>query len=149
MKTPKTWIVVADGANARVLEGFGQADSFKPVPGYSFKSHAPASRDLISERPGRTFNSTGKVRHAIEPRVDPHEQQEEDFLKSLAGHLDKGLRDHSYGDLIIAAPPRALGVLRKHLSDKVRRHVRGELDNDLVKRPDEKIARLAVEKFLG
>jgi protein required for attachment to host cells len=149
MKAIKTWIVVADGANARVLEGLGPGGAFKPVEGLSLGAPAPASRDIVSERPGRTFNSTGKMRHAIEPRLDAHEQREAEFLKSLADRLEKELRRKAYDELIVAAPPRALGILRKQLSSAVRRRVRGEFDRDLIKQPDAEIVKLATEKFLG
>jgi protein required for attachment to host cells len=148
MKAARTWIVVADGAKVRVLAGLGRGSNFKPVNDLSFAEHSPASRDIVSERPGRTFNSTGRLRHAIEPRVDAHEQREAEFLQSVADRLDSALRQKNYDDLIIAAPPRALGILRKQLSDDVRRHLRGELDRDLTKQPDGAIVKLAMEKLL-
>lgn len=149
MKASRTWIVVADGAKARVLEGPGHGGAFKPVDDLSFASHAPASRDIDSERPGRTFNSTGKLRHAIEPRVDAHERREAEFLKSVADRLEQALRRKAYDDLVLAAPPRALGILRKQLSSEVQRRLRGELDRDLIKQPDAEIVKLATQKFLG
>jgi protein required for attachment to host cells len=149
MKAARTWIVIADGANARVLESVGRGGTFKPVVGLSFDSHAPASRDIVSERPGRTYNSTGRLRHAIEPRVDAHERHEAEFLKSVADRLDAALRQKTYDDLILIAPPRALGILRKQLSSQARRRLRGELDSDLIKRTDAEIVKLVTEKFLA
>jgi protein required for attachment to host cells len=87
---------------------------------------------------GRTFESSGSaggMRHAIEPRTDPHRELKRDFAKHLSKVLAQGLADKSYDRLVIVAPPTALGDLRASLSEPVKHVVYAELDKDLVKTP--------------
>ena len=76
------------------------------------------------------------MRHAIEPRIDPHRELKRDFAKELAEMLDKRLSEKAFDRLVIVAPPKALGDLRAALSAQVKPLVYAELDKDLVKIPD-------------
>ena len=64
---------------------------------------------------------------------DFHLQAEEAFLRHFAETLDRHVQQEKIGALLLIAPPRALGFLRKVMSDAVRRAVAGELAHDYVK----------------
>jgi len=85
-----------------------------------------ATHELGADAPGRTVNSVGSIRSAVE-QTDWHDQAERAFLVNLANGKTKSV--------IIVAPPRALGILRPVYSHKVRDAVRAEVDKDLVKHP--------------
>jgi len=55
--------------------------------------------------------------------------------------LDQAAQDRSFKRLVIAAPPRALGVLRKKLTSKVLALVIGEIDKDLAQLTTKEIER--------
>ena len=75
------------------------------------------------------------MRHAIEPRVDPHRELKRTFAHELADMLDQRLTEKAYDRLVIVAPPKALGDLRAALSEHVKPLVYAELNKDLVKTP--------------
>jgi len=120
------WVVVCDGAKALVLENSGDAKfpNLKMVK--VLEQEDLATHELGADAPGRTVNSVGSIRSAVE-QTDWHDQAERAFLVNLANGKTKSV--------IIVAPPRALGILRPVYSHKVRDAVRAEVDKDLVKHP--------------
>ena len=111
MKPPRIWIITADGARARffVKEGRHIAE----VPEARMDEPHPPSRKIGADRPGRAFESAGPSRSATSPRVDLHQEAEDNFARELAGVLTQGA--HLYDRVLLIAAPRALGVMRPHL----------------------------------
>jgi protein required for attachment to host cells len=99
----------------------------------------PDARHLTSElvegRPGRTFDSHGAGRHAIEPKSDAHERSERDFAKLLAGELARHAQADADAALVLVAPPRFLGALRAALDVPLSRRVVVEAGKDLMRLP--------------
>ncbi len=126
MKPITTWILLADGTQARIACNDGPGRGIKPV--FEETLHG---RNL----PGRTFDSHGQGRHAMEPPTDPRENEKQHFIRGLAALLDKEAKRGHYDRLVLVAPPKALGYLRSALSDSVREKITGEIDKDLVHLP--------------
>ena len=128
------WVVVCDGAKALVLENVGDPD----LPNFKTKEvlrhKAPATHEQGTDAPGRTYNSVGARRSAV-GQTDWHDQAETAFLDGLAGELDGLLRTGQVKSMVVVAPPRALGVLRRSYSPALKAAVRLEIDKDLVKLP--------------
>ncbi|MEZ5910467.1 MAG: host attachment protein [Hyphomicrobiaceae bacterium] len=131
MKPQRTWIVVADGARARVYAHGAIGGGLTPVDGLTLEQDTPASRDLGSDRPGRTFDSKGQGRHAMEPTSDPHRERKRAFAEQLASAL--GARAGEYDRLVLVAAPVTLGDLRAALPAPASSKVDGELAKDLTK----------------
>ncbi|MGI9403845.1 MAG: host attachment protein [Hyphomicrobium sp.] len=135
MKLTTTWILIADGARARIFANLGPGKGITPVEGGVLKTdHAP-SRELASDRPGRTFESADVMRHAIDPAQDPHRELKRAFAVRLAALLDERLARNAFDRLVLVAPPVTLGDLRAALSKPVKERVSAELDNDLTNTP--------------
>jgi len=129
-----TWVVVCDGGTALILENIGSASAVKlDTREKSDHSNEP-THELGADQPGRVHQRSGGARSAVE-QTDWHDQAEREFLESLALRLDAAIAAGEVRDLIIAAAPRALGVLRAAYSPAVRKALRGELDKDYVKTP--------------
>jgi protein required for attachment to host cells len=128
------WVVVCDGNKALVLVNTGDAKfpNLKTVE--VFEQKALATHELGSDAPGRSHSSLGHGRSSVE-QTDWHDQAERAFLVQLVKHLDAAITAGKVKSLIVAAPPRALGVLRPAYSHTLRAAVRVELDKDLVKLP--------------
>ena len=135
MKPIRTWILVADGARARIFVNNGPGKGIEEMAGNVFEIAIPPSRDIVSDRPGRTFNSTGKQRHAIEPGINPHRERKRVFLGHVAHYLDKARLRGDFDRLVIVAPPPALGDLRAEMKPRLRQLVTGEIAHDLVEHP--------------
>ncbi|MFG1461575.1 host attachment family protein [Xanthobacter sp. DSM 24535] len=126
----KGWVLVCDGAKSLLFRNDGDAEllNLKAVDVLS-QPDAPA-RDLGTERPGRVYQSHGAARSAVGD-VDRHAQAEADFLAALAIQLGKIVQQNEVNSLVIVAPPRALGILRKHLPPAVRDVLTAEVPKDL------------------
>lgn len=134
MKPTTTWILIADGAHARVFANKGPGKGIELVEGKIDADHRP-THEIVADRLGRTHESVGATRHAIAAEHDPHRELKHDFAVSLARMLDQRRSEHAYDRLVIVAPPKTLGDLREALPPAVRALVRAELDKDLTKTP--------------
>ena len=135
MKSTTTWILVADGSQARIASHMGPGKGLEPVLENQLHGRNLPGRDIMADRPGRAFDSAGQGRHAMEPVTDPRVHEKQDFIREIAALLDTESKRGRYDRLVIVAPPKALGYLRQELSDHVRSKVSGELDKDLVHVP--------------
>ena len=135
MKSERTWVVIADGAHAKVLQFTPEKPTLEAVQDIAFKIELPATHDLVSDRPGRVFESHGHASHAKAPRSDPHRELKRDLAHKIAGALQTSLADQRYDKLVLVAPPTTLGDLREALAKSVRACVTAELAQDLVKIP--------------
>lgn len=149
MKAKTTYVLVADGAHARLLARVGASAALRAVPKGIFAHEVRPTNAMGSDRPGRTQESVGGARHTIEPRVDWSRQEKERFAQRLAAHLEEQVQRHGFDRLILVAPPRFLGDLRAALGPQARKRLEGELDKDLTElAPREIEARLVTAGLL-
>ncbi len=135
MKKITTWILIADGARARILCNDGPGRGIAREVVREFQGSTAPSRDIAADRPGRAFDSAGIGRHAMQPSSDPHENEEAGFLREIVAYLDKANHAKSFDRLILVAPPKALGTLRAALPAQVAAKVTGEINKDLTQVP--------------
>ena len=135
MKKTITWVLIANGAQARVLENTGPGKGLKQVNGLDWAIEPLQAQEIVSDRPGRSHSSVGGGRSAMEPKTDPVDYRETEFVKSVAATLDRKQQDGAFDRLIIAAAPIALGELRKAISPNVKKTVVAELNKDLTNTP--------------
>jgi protein required for attachment to host cells len=134
------WVVVADGARALILENVGDSKFPDLRTREVYKQPDPKTKDIGTDRPGRSFQSVGHARSAVE-QTDWHEQEEQRFLVKLAARLDKAVQSGETKSLVLVAPPRAIGILRGALTQHVRKALRAEIEKDYVKMPVDEITR--------
>ena len=130
-----TWIVLADGSRARIVEPREIGSGFDVIEELaSPEAHEP-SRAIWADRPGRTQESGSSARHAVEPRQDPHEARKAAFSRLVAAQLNKAADEKKFDNLILFAPPRCLATLRAALDDATSRKVQAAVPKDLTKLP--------------
>lgn len=140
MKPSKTWVLIADGARARLIVATGHGKAIEITEQAEFSGDHQASRDLGRDAPPRVHNSVGDARHAMEPRTDPHRELKRDFAAVLAGALDDLVERKELGPLVVTAAPVTLGDLRKVLSERVKALIVAEVAMDLTKVPNAELA---------
>jgi protein required for attachment to host cells len=140
MKPTRTWVLIADGARARILENDGTNHGLTAIEGLEFQADHSATHDLVPDREGRSFSSHGHGRSAIDAHSDPHRDLKTKFAHQLADVLARGLEQNSYDRLIIVASPVTLGDLRTAISEQVHALVVGEVAQDLTKIPNGEVA---------
>jgi protein required for attachment to host cells len=140
MKRIVTWVLVANGAQARILEHRGPGTGLVAVPNLVFSGSRRQAREIMSDRPGRTYSSVGSGRSAIDPRTDPVAREELEFVRSVAETLEEKRAEGAFQRLVIAAAPTALGDIRSVLGEAMKGLVTGELPKDLTNVPTPQLA---------
>ncbi len=130
----KGWVFLCDGAKALVLENAGDAAHLDLKTIDVAVQPVPPTRALGTDRPGRVHESAGASRSAVAD-TDLHEAAEAAFLKEAADNLEKAAHSHGATHIIVVAPPRALGVLRSHMTPGLKARIQGELAKDLMHLP--------------
>ncbi|UJW86769.1 host attachment protein [Devosia sp. SL43] len=134
MKKTVTWVLIADGAQARVLEHTGPGKGLKQVEGLDWAIEPLQAQEIVSDRPG-SKSGGGSYGGGMTPKTDPVEHRETEFVKAVAATLDRQKQQGKFDRLVIAAAPIALGDLRKAISPAVRKTVVAELNKDLTNLP--------------
>lgn len=132
MKIPKrtTWFFIADSAKARLFESTGPQGDWSLTNEWSDDDARAPSRDLERDRPtrGRTIGTGAPF--AVEGKSE-HDKAGEAFLAARAQDLAEAVGQSKFDQLVISAPPGALGLLRKKLHVDVTATLIGVYDKDL------------------
>ncbi len=132
------WIVVCDGAKALILENNGDRQYPDLRTREVFEQDNPPTSEQGTDRPGRSHAAIGPGRSAV-GQTDWHDQAEAKFLKELAEKIHLAVHGGVTSELVVVAPPRALGMIREHYTPAIREALRDEVDKDLVKMPLDQI----------
>lgn|SRR5690625_605386 len=127
-----TWILLADGARSRVLSRKEPQKQLTEIDEGRLSGTRAFARDLKDSPPGRSFDSAGQGRHAMEAPTDPRDQAESEFLRSVIEWLAVREQAGAFDNLIVIAAPRALGELRRLYTRSMRDKLVKEIDADLV-----------------
>ena len=139
MKPKVTWVLIADGAHAKLFENGGPGKGLVALRDMMFEEEPLKAQDIMADRQGRTFSSVGSGRSGYEYPTDPVEVRETRFMKTMADRLDAKLREGTFDRLVIAAAPEALGEIRPQLSKQVQEKIVAELPKDLTRMPTDKL----------
>jgi len=141
MKPVVTWVVVADGTQARVFENTGPGKGLHPVDGLRREIEPLQASEIMADRPGRSLSSVGSGRSAMEYTTDPVEVREARFVREIADMLEEKRAGGAYDRLILAAAPNALGDMRKVMTPAVKQTLMAELPKDLTNLPKPELDR--------
>lgn len=119
----QSWVVVCDGAQARIFRNDGEADRL------SLRQMAslPQQRFEMCEAPDARRG-----------------EDEERFLDSLANRLEGAVRVGAVERFVLVAPPQALERLRRHLGPLGREALSGEASCDMTP-----LSTATIERRLG
>ena len=145
MRRKLTWVLVADGHQARCLQGQGRLDVLHEIPEMKLCADDLPTRHNETERRGRIQESASTERHAIEPRTPPDRQRERDFAKAVAGRISDA--HDKYDHLILLASPKTLGDLREFISKPAQNKITAEAAKDFTNATDKDVAERLQEIF--
>ncbi|TCP67855.1 host attachment family protein [Sphingomonas sp. PP-CE-1G-424] len=123
-------VLVADGRKMLFLRNEGDVEFPNLVVEKAQEQDNPATRDQATDSAGRASSPQGGVQSSVEP-TDFHQIEEDRFAADAADFLKSGALKNTYDSLIVVAPPKILGELRKHYHKEVVSRLKGELDKDL------------------
>jgi protein required for attachment to host cells len=142
MRVPHNgFVMVADGEKMLFFRNEGDAEYPKLVVERKREHEAAYDRELKSDAPGRSFSSVGSGRSAME-EADFHQIAEDRFASETAGVLQRLALRNDFEALVVVAPPKTLGELRKHYHKEVEKRLVGEVAKDLTNVPVEEIERI-------
>src|SRR5688500_6520422 len=142
MQVPhNSFVVVADGAKMLFFRNEGDAEFLKLEVERKREQPDRPDRDWKTDEPGRAFSSVSSGRSAYE-ETDFHQLEEDRFAAETAELLRKRALQNEFESLIIVAPPKTLGELRKHYHKEVEKRLAGEIAKDLTGHPVEEIEKL-------
>jgi protein required for attachment to host cells len=139
MKPTITWIVVADGARARIFVNRGPGKGLE-LSGSELTAEHQRTSDMVRDSLPRTHEAVGHARHAIEPRSDPHQDLKRQFTEHLAQVLDQSAAEKAFDRFVIVAPPKVLGDFRKAISKRLQSLLHTEVAKDLTKATAKEVA---------
>jgi protein required for attachment to host cells len=138
------WILVADGSRALILRNEGDTISPNLKTVRLYEQDNPPTREQGTGKPTRVHESVGSRRSSAE-QTDWHRLAEDRFLQKIAEDLEKDRQQGAFETLIVAAPPIALGHLRKVMSPQLMQTVSAEFDKDWTPMPMAEIEKAVVK----
>jgi protein required for attachment to host cells len=124
-------ILVGDGSRAVFFKNRGTVVKPDLIVEHVLEQENPATREQGTDRPGRRAGGdSGTVRGAIE-ETDWHQLAEDRFAAEIAAALYRSAHANEFQRLIIVAPPKVLGVLRKSLHKEVLNRLEAEVPKEL------------------
>jgi len=136
-----SFVLVADGKKSLFFRNEGDAEFPNLIVEREDSHPDRKDREIKSDQPGRAFSSVGSGRSALE-EPDFHQQEEDRFAAAIAEMLEARALHNDYDSLVVVAPPRTLGELRKHYHKEVERRLLAEVPKDLVNVPVAEIEKI-------
>ena len=128
------FVVIADGRKMLFLRNDGDDEHPNLIVERKRTQDNPPDREQSTDSPGTTFSSVGAGRSSYQ-ETDFHQLEEDRFAAETADLLKRRALNNDFETLIIAAPPKTLGELRKHYHKEVEQRLSGEVDKDLTGHP--------------
>lgn len=108
-----TWALMLNGALCRVLRGVSGRGADAPAE-LVLRSESRNLRDIMSDKPGRSFSSAGGGRRsAMEYSSDPLVEDQREFIRQVMDLLESHRRAGDFDKLAVFAEHDMLGHLRK------------------------------------
>lgn len=136
MRIPhNAFVVVADGRKMLFLRNEGDAEFpnlqvEKKALHPNLSDHEQAA-DAAGQSQMMRSGASGWVTGGNVENTDFHQLEEDRFAAETAELLKARALANDFESLIVVAPPRTLGELRKHYHVSVREKLAGEIDKDL------------------
>ena len=127
-----TWVLVANSSQAKIYSAHTATDQLGELAVFNHPESRLHVQELTTDLPGRSFDSAGQGRHAMEQMTNPKEQEAIEFVKEIGEYLTQAERGNRFDRLVLTAAPAFLGLLRTHLSEATRKRITMEIDKDLV-----------------
>lgn len=124
----KSWFLIADATRARLLEWDGH--HLAEIADFAHPEGHLRNQDMVSDQAGR--KGSGDNRPGFEFGTSPKDREMGRFAIHLAGLLKQGLNNQIFHHLVLVAPPRFLGCLRRVLDPQVAKAVMTTLDHDFL-----------------
>jgi len=126
-------VLVGDGTKALFLRNKGDGQHPNLVLERLIEQESLPTREQGTDRPGRS-NAGGSAPLSAFAETDWHRLDEERFAREIAQALYAAAHANRFDKLVVVAPPRTLGELRKEFHKEVSDRIVAEVDKTLTNR---------------
>lgn len=112
-----TCIVACSSAVARCWLSEDRQSDWDTLAEFEHEAARHLEQEFQADKPGRSFDSFGRGRHAMSMEHSAREQSNIRFADTVATFLNEAFVAGRYRFLVILAEPKILGMLRGKLSD--------------------------------
>jgi protein required for attachment to host cells len=131
-------VLVADGRKMLFLRNHGGAARLDlKTEAHDERADAKDS-DMKTDAAGAGTQSGGYGRPAMD-ETDFHQQAEDQWAKDAAEVLNRRALANDYEALVVVAPPKTLGELRKHFHKEVEKRLVATFNKEMTDRPIDQI----------
>lgn len=124
-------VLVGDGLRAVFFKNTGSVQQPKLVVERMLEQRNPPNREQGTDRPGRRAGGDGETLRSAMEETDWHQLAEDRFAADIADALYRSAHANHFQRLIIVAPPKVLGTLRKSLHKTVLGRIEAEVPKEL------------------
>ena len=143
MQVPhNSFVVVADGKKMLFFRNEGDAEYPKLEVDRKRETADAYDRDQKTDTAGQAPSAPGGAGYSSYQEADYHQLEENRFAAETAEMLRKRALRNEFESLIIVAPPKTLGELRKHYHKEVEKRLAGEVAKDLTGHPVAQIEKI-------
>jgi protein required for attachment to host cells len=147
-----TWVVVANGKRMRVYEShiirsvvslggtskhvyqFERPQwALSPLPAVDMQAESLGAYDIEHDDRGSRKGYSAAERHTVASHIDIRDEIKENFAQSIAWRLREAQKQSGFDELIVVAPHRMLGELKKSFGQALGRSVTAEIPKDLTR----------------
>jgi protein required for attachment to host cells len=134
-----SYVLVADGAKMLFFRNEGDAEHLNLEVVSAEQQADDYDRDIKTDLAGRMPSSPGVGGASSAEEPDYHQQAEDRFAADAADRINRAALAGQFEQLIIVAPPRTLGELRRHYHKETEARIAAEIPKDLTGHPVDRI----------
>ncbi len=138
------WALVMSSTQARIIKGIAKGEK-GDMPELALRTEHKDLREIMSDRPGRSFSSVGSGRSAMEYASDPVKDAKRVFVDEAVTLLHQHFAKHDFTHLAIFAGPEMLGLLRDGLPPDLEHAVIMEVAKNLLHETPHDLRRIVTD----
>lgn len=137
-------VLVTDGRKTLFFRNHGDENQIDlRTEAHDEREDAP-DRALKTDAPGMQGQSAGYSGRVAYDETDFHQQEEDRWAHAAAEEVNRRVLKNGFDSLVIIAPPKTLGELRKKLHKEAERRLVCEIPKEMTGRPIPDIEALIV-----
>lgn len=141
-----TWILVANASIAKLYLSNNLGNDLELIKQFEHPESREKTMNLVSDyRSGRFKSRYGEGKGKFVMPTDPKEHLAELFAQDLVNELETGRLKHFYKRLVIIAPSRFQGFIRKHSNAQLSNLVVNRLEKDYTQLVDRNLLEVLSE----
>lgn len=142
-----TWVLAASRSQARIFSAGTPSAGLTEVENLQHEEGRLHEGDLISDGPGISSGVAGRGGNQMQRDETARHQESELFARKICSLLDDAVQQKRYDQLYVLCEPGFLGLIRPQLSTAVKKHLKSEVQKNLVAQSAENI-RSALPQYL-